>query len=658
MNNDHVWPHSLFSADDLHLFRAGKHYRLYRHFGAQPCRVQEQDGLYFAVWAPAASQVSVIGNFNGWQGESHPLYVRWDGSGIWEGFIPGLSLGETYKYRLVNGDSGEVFEKADPFARRAEHPPKTASLAHRDDYVWGDQEWLDKRANKQSLQAPMSVYEMHLGSWRRHHDRPFAYREIADTLVPYLLEAGFSHVEFMPVMEFPYEPSWGYQITGYFAASSRFGPPEDLKYLIDQLHQAGIGVILDWVPSHFPADAHGLGRFDGSAVYEHPDARRGYHPDWKSLIFNYGRPEVQSFLISNALFWLDEYHVDALRVDAVASMLYLDYSREEGQWEANVHGGNENLEAIAFLREFNTAVYQYYPGIQSIAEESTSFSGVTRPVHEGGLGFGLKWMMGWMNDNLRYFERDPLYRGFHHNEISFSLAYAFSENFMLPLSHDEVVYGKQSLLSKMPGDDWQQFANLRLLLSWQFLHPGAKLLFQGGEFGQRGEWNYSEGLQWQEKETEAHGGVFRCVQKLNQLYRSEKALYAENYRAEGFQWIEHQDRENTTLSFIRQAGAEQLVVLLNCSPIPRHDYEIGLPQCGHYELIFNSDASPYWGSNYASSQRVSTYPQARHGFAQAGRFILGPLAAQVYRCLPDSSAAQNPLPTIDAQAEAWKKGSS
>tara|TARA_R110001592_G_scaffold43005_3_gene139661 strand:+ start:82991 stop:84898 length:1908 start_codon:yes stop_codon:yes gene_type:complete len=624
---------SLFSDDDIYLFKAGKHQRAYRHFGAHLMVHENTAGCYFAVYAPSASRVEVIGNFNGWNGENFSLNVRWDSSGIWEGFIPQVSAGDLYKYKIFNNDAGEVLEKADPYARQAEHPPKTASIVSAEsNYRWEDTNWMKERAKHNSIEAPLSVYEVHLASWKRKENGDvLGYRELADELVPYVKKAGFTHVEFMPIMEYPYEPSWGYQITGYFAASSRFGNPEDLKYLVDAFHKEGIGVILDWVPSHFPADAHGLGNFDGTCVYEHPDDRKGYHPDWKSLIFNYGRAEVKSFLISNAIFWLDQFHIDALRVDAVASMLYLDYSREDGQWEPNEFGGNENLEAIAFIKEFNEAVYGSFPDVQTIAEESTSFSKVSFPTFDGGLGFGLKWMMGWMNDGLEYFKRDPIYRSHHHNEITFSLAYAFTEHFMLPLSHDEVVYGKKSLLEKMPGDSWQQFANLRLLFSWMYLHPGAKLIFMGGEFGQREEWKFAESLSWQELEGEAHGGIFNTIRQLNGIYRSEKSLHKENYNYQSFRWIEHNDHHNSVLSFIRKSGDEELVCVLNLTPKPIDSYGIGVPAKGNYQVVFNSDDRANWGSDFPIKKTCKTGKTAMHGFEQSLELSLAPLAALVYK---------------------------
>ncbi|MFZ9003865.1 MAG: 1,4-alpha-glucan branching protein GlgB, partial [Robiginitalea sp.] len=472
-----VIPHSLFTDFDIDLFKAGKHYRLYEKLGSHVTEVNGEKGVYFAVWAPSAKSVSVVGAFNYWLEGEHPLNVRWDESGIWEGFIPGLEKGTLYKYKIHSHISDEKTEKAAPYARICEHPPKTASVVWEAPYEWKDGAWMKNREAHNSLEKPFSVYEVHLGSWKRQKGNEFlSYSELAEDLVAYVKDMNFTHVEFMPVMEYPFDPSWGYQLTGYFAPTSRFGTPEEFKLLVDTLHRNDIGVILDWVPSHFPEDAHGLGFFDGSHLYEHPDRRKGYHPDWKSLIFNYGRNEVRAFLISNALFWLDQYHVDGLRVDAVASMLYLDYSREEGEWEPNIYGGNENLEAISFLKELNAAVYESHPGVQTIAEESTSFSMVSRPVSMGGLGFGMKWMMGWMHDTLEYFKKEPVYRKHHQNDLTFSMTYAFTENFMLPFSHDEVVYGKQSLLYRMPGDEWQRFANLRLLFGYMFTHPGANLI--------------------------------------------------------------------------------------------------------------------------------------------------------------------------------------
>jgi 1,4-alpha-glucan branching enzyme len=474
-----VITHSLFTDFDINLFKSGKHYRLYEKFGSHMTSVNGVLGTYFAVWAPSAKQVSVIGDFNHWVDGEFNLNVRWDSSGIWEGFIPSVGKGNVYKYKIHSNNNNYVSEKADPYARRCEHPPKTASVVCEDSYEWEDKSWMHTRKKNNALDAPYSVYEVHLGSWRKKGkaNRSLSYFELADELVTYVKEMNFTHVEFMPIMEYPYDPSWGYQVTGYFAPTSRFGYPEELKYLVDKLHQSDIGIILDWVPSHFPEDAHGLGYFDGSNLYEHPDKRKGYHQDWKSLIFNYGRNEVRSFLISNAIFWLEQYHADGLRVDAVASMLFLDYSREDGEWEPNIYGGNENLDAVLFLKELNEEVYKSFPDVQTIAEESTAFPMVSKPTFMGGLGFGMKWMMGWMHDTLDYFSKDTIYRKYHQNEITFSLTYAFTENFMLPLSHDEVVHGKKTILGRMPGDEWQRFANLRLLYGYMFTHPVTKLLF-------------------------------------------------------------------------------------------------------------------------------------------------------------------------------------
>jgi len=559
--------HSLFSEFDINLFKAGKHFRLYEKFGSHVLTLDGVKGTYFAVWAPSAKAVSVIGDFNYWQEGTHALHVRWDKSGIWEGFIPHVGKGAIYKYKIQNTDTNISTEKADPYARRCEHPPKTASEVWEDNYTWKDTRWMKKRQKTNSLEAPFSVYEVHLGSWKRQveENRFLSYTELAEELVRYVKKMHFTHVELMPVMEFPYDPSWGYQLTGYFAPTSRFGYPDEFKYLVDKLHQNNIGIILDWVPSHFPEDAHGLGLFDGTHLYEHPDRRRGYHPDWKSLIFNYGRNEVRAFLISNAIFWLDQFHADALRVDAVASMLFLDYSREEGEWEPNIYGGRENLEAVSFFKELNTEVYKSFPDVQTIAEESTAFPKVSHPTFTGGLGFGMKWMMGWMHDTLQYFSKDPIYRKHHQNDISFSLTYAFTENFMLPLSHDEVVYGKKSLLSKMPGDEWQRFANLRLLYGYMFTHPGTKLLFMGGEFGQYAEWNFEKSLDWNLLEFMPHKNMQKYVASLNKIYKTTPALYEKAFSPEGFEWISYDDDANSVIAYMRKAknSDDDILVLEN-----------------------------------------------------------------------------------------------
>lgn len=592
--------YSLFTDFDVNLFKAGKHYKLYEKFGAHYLEDHDRIGTYFAVWAPNASRVSVIGDFNGWNPHAHKLNIRWDGSGIWEGFISGISLGQHYKYSIVS-NSGEHLEKGDPFALLWEVPPQTASKVGTTWYEWKDAEWMKKRDLHNGLNRPISVYELHLGSWIRDPDKPneiLSYGQIADKLVPYIKETGFTHVEFMPLMEHPYYPSWGYQITGYFAASSRYGPPQELMYLIEQLHLNDIGVILDWVPSHFPSDAHGLYRFDGSHLYEHADPRQGYHPDWSSYIFNYGRNEVRAFLISNAMFWLDRYHADGLRVDAVASMLYLDYSRKEGEWVPNKYGGRENLEAVSFIKELNEVVYKNFPDVQTIAEESTAWPGVSRPTFLGGLGFGMKWMMGWMHDTLNYFKEDPIHRKYSHQQITFSTVYAFHENFMLPLSHDEVVHGKGSLINRMPGDEWQKFANLRALYLYMFTHSGTKLLFMGGEFGQTTEWDSNKSLDWHLLHYAPHDGLFKFIAALNALYKSQPALYEKSFSQDGFEWVELGDHENSILVYYRKGvhKKDDLVIVLNLTPVIRYYYRIGLPYKGEYEVVLNTDDEQYYGS--------------------------------------------------------------
>lgn len=591
---------SLFTDFDINLFKAGKHYRLYEKFGSHITTLDGEEGTYFAVWAPSAKAVSVTGDFNFWLEGDHHLNVRWDGSGIWEGFIPNVKKGSVYKYKIQSSENDVITEKADPFARRCEHPPKTASVVWEDEYKWQDKKWMKNRKKNNALDAPFSVYEVHLGSWKKQieENRFLSYNELAEELVNYVADMNFTHVEFMPIMEYPYDPSWGYQLTGYFAPTSRFGYPDEFKFLVDKFHEKGIGVLLDWVPSHFPSDDHGLGYFDGSHLYEHPDRRKGYHQDWKSLIFNYGRNEIKAFLISNAIFWLDQYHADGLRVDAVASMLFLDYSRDEGQWEPNIFGGNEYLEAIEFIKEMNAAVYEAFPDVQTIAEESTSFPKVSKPIYDGGLGFGMKWMMGWMHDTLDYFAKEPVYRKHHQNDLTFSLNYAFTENFMLPLSHDEVVYGKKSIVSKMPGDEWQKFGNLRLMYSLMYTHPGTKLLFQGGEFGQTSEWNFNGSLDWHLLEYDVHKGAQSLVRDLNKLYKKEPALHQKQFSHEGFEWIDHGDHQNSVMSYIRKGNDEKdnVIVVLNLTPVPRECYRIGLPKAGALKEIFNSDAKNYNGT--------------------------------------------------------------
>ncbi|WP_224490634.1 1,4-alpha-glucan branching protein GlgB [Robertkochia flava] len=629
--SNQVQPHSLFTEFDIHLFKAGKHYKLYEKFGAHLIEKDGVKGCYFAVWAPSAKAVSVIGDFNYWLEGDHPLQVRWDGSGIWEGFIPEITQGARYKFKIHSHHNDIKTEKADPYAFYCEKPPQTASLTWKHDYHWKDASWMATREEHNALDRPFSVYELHLGSWKRKVEdggRALNYVELAEELVAYVTKMQFTHVEFMPVMEYPYDPSWGYQLTGYFAPTSRFGKPEDLMLLIDKLHQAGVGVLLDWVPSHFPEDAHGLGFFDGSHLYEHPDRRRGYHPDWKSLIFNYGRNEVKSFLISNAFFWLDKFHADGLRVDAVASMLYLDYSREEGEWEPNEFGGRENLEAIAFMKDLNEAVYSTFKGIQTIAEESTSFPMVTKPVSLGGLGFGMKWMMGWMHDTLEYFKKDSIHRRHHQNDITFSMTYAFTENFMLPLSHDEVVYGKKSILGRMPGDEWQRFANLRLLFSYMYTHPGGKLLFMGGEFGQGEEWNFQNSLDWHLLQYPSHQGIQQLVTDLNKLYRKEPALHEKQFSSEGFEWINYGDAENSVLVFMRKGHKEEnhLVIACNMTPVPREDYRIGLPSGKSLVQVFNSDYKKYGGSGMSNKKSIDILDSPWNGREKSASVVLPPLA--------------------------------
>ena len=633
MNN--VIVHSFFTDFDINLFKIGKHFRLFEKFGSHLTTVDGKKGTYFAVWAPSAKSVSVIGDFNNWTEGEHKLYVRWDKSGIWEGFIPGIDKGSIYKYKITSHYQGIKTEKADPYARRYEHPPKTASVVWEDAYHWKDSSWMQNRKSKNSLDAPFSVYEVHLGSWKKKaedHHRSLSYTELADDLVQYVKEMGFTHVEFMPIMEHPYDPSWGYQQTGYFAPTSRFGYPEEAKLLIDKFHQNDIGVLLDWVPSHFPEDMHGLGFFDGSCLYEHPDKRKGYHPDWKSLIFNYGRNEVRSFLISNAIFWLDQFHADGIRVDAVASMLFLDYSREEGEWEPNIYGERENLDAISFIKELNTEIYASFPDTITIAEESTSFSMVSKPVHLGGLGFGMKWMMGWMNDTLEYFSKDTIYRKFHQNDLTFSMTYAFSENFMLPLSHDEVVHGKQSIISKMPGDEWQQFANLRLLYSYMFTHPGANLLFMGAEFGQRQEWNFKYDLDWYLLQFDFHLGIKKLVIKLNELYKNYPALYEKQFDPSGFEWISHDDHQNSVISYIRKGHNDNtmLIIACNMTPVIRDTYKIGLPKAGVIHEIFNSDDQMYGGSGVHNPPKIKINKKAWNYREYSADIKIPPLGVVVF----------------------------
>jgi len=618
---------SLLSDDDLYLFNEGSHYRLHEKLGSHLMTVGEVAGCYFAVWAPNAQSVTVSGDWNGWNREADPLYAKGQ-SGIWEGFIPGIKQGSIYKYHIVAKGGSYRVDKADPYAFHQETPPKTGSVVWDLAYEWGDAEWMKTRARSNAPDAPWSVYEMHIGSWVRNGFAP-NYRDLAHRLSGYLIEHGFTHVELMPVMEHPFYGSWGYQTTGYFAPSSRQGTPQDFKYLVDHLHQNGIGIVLDWVPSHFPADEHGLGYFDGTHLYEHADPRLGFHPDWKSLIFNYGRHEVKSFLCSSALYWLDEYHADGIRVDAVASMLYLDYSRKPGEWLPNVHGGRENLEAIALLRKLNTEIYRAHPDTQTMAEESTAWPMVSRPTYVGGLGFGMKWDMGWMHDTLEYMQREPVHRKFHHNLLTFRPMYAFSENFVLPLSHDEVVYGKGSLIRKMPGDDWQRFANLRLLFAYMFASPGKKLIFMGGEFGQWREWNHETGLDWHLLDVPQHSGLARFVQDVNRLYREKPAMHELDFEADGFRWVDANDSEQSVISFLRRARdpAKQVLAAFNFTPVPRHGYRLRVPAAGFWREILNSDAELYGGAGMGNLGGVESASTAWHGMPNQVAVTIPPLAA-------------------------------
>ncbi len=626
---------TLLTEDDLYLFNEGTNYRVYEKLGAHPLTVNGQQGTYFAVWAPDARDVSIIGDFNGWDRAAHLLQPR-EQSGIWEGFIPEVGKGTLYKYHIISQYRGLRREKADPLAIYNETPPKTASIVWDLKYDWGDREWLVKRGEHNALDKPVAIYEVHLGSWRRvpqEGHRSLTYRELAPQLTDYVLQMGFSHVEFLPVMEHPFFGSWGYQTTGYFAPTSRYGTPQDFMYLIDCLHQHGIGVILDWVPSHFPSDDHGLGLFDGTHLYEHADPKTGFHPDWKSYIFNYGRAEVQSFLISSALFWLEKYHVDGLRVDAVASMLYLDYSRKDGEWIPNKYGGRENLEAIAFLRRLNEAVYKNYPDAQTIAEESTAWPMVSRPTYLGGLGFGMKWDMGWMHDTLQYMSRDPIYRKYHHNNLTFRMLYAFHENFVLPLSHDEVVHGKGSLLGKMPGDDWQKFANLRLLLGYMYSQPGKKLLFMGAELGQWREWGHDGSPDWHFLDYQRHAEVKKWVKALNQLYQAEPALYELDCDPLGFEWIDASDALQSVISFMRRGKSTDdiLLVICNFTPTTHFIYRVGVPRGGFWKELLNSDTAEYGGSGQDNPKSLRASKIPAHGRPYSLEIKLPPLAVVYFR---------------------------
>jgi 1,4-alpha-glucan branching enzyme len=614
---------------DVHLAGEGRHEELYARLGAHPRVVDGVAGVAFAVWAPNAASASVVGDFNSWDGRLHPMRSL-GASGIWELFIPGMLTHSRYKFE-IRTRSATLRLKADPFTFATEVPPKNASVVFESHYEWGDDGWVEQRASVDALARPLSVYEVHLGSWRlnpREDNRLLTYAELADELAEYVTDLGFTHVELLPVMEHPYAPSWGYQVTGYFAPTARFGPPDDFRAFVDRLHAAGIGVILDWVPAHFPKDDWALARFDGTALYEHEDPRRGEHPDWGTLVFNFGRNEVRNFLLASALFWLREYHADGLRVDAVASMLYLDYSRKEGEWVPNVHGGNEDLDAIAFLKELNTVAYGREPGVLMVAEESTAWPGVSRRVEHGGLGFGLKWNMGWMHDTLSYFAREPVHRRFHHDQLTFSLIYAFTENFVLPLSHDEVVHGKGSLLTKMPGDPWQQRANLRSLYGYMWAHPGKKLLFMGGELGQEQEWRSDGSVDWHLLERPEHAGIQELVRDLNRHYRNEPALWEVDFAPEGFQWLEANDAEANVVAFARFAagGARVVVCVCNFSPVPRLAYRLGLPQGGVWRELVNTDDERYGGGGVGNSGPVEAKPRSWHDHPYSAELTLPPLA--------------------------------
>jgi len=646
---------------DLHLFGEGRHRHACRFLGAHEHEVEGVAGVLFAVWAPNAERVSVVGDFNGWDGRRHPMRVR-GGSGVWEVFIPGLQPGLIYKYEIRNRHTGQILLKADPYAQRAEQRPRTGSIipAH-GQYRWHDGEWMQKRRSHDWQHAPMSVYEVHLGSWQRMPDGSFLdYREAAHRLVDYVKDMGFTHIELLPINEHPFDLSWGYQTTGYFAPTSRFGDPDDFRYFVDYCHRHGIGVLLDWVPAHFPKDAHGLARFDGTPLYEHGDPRLGEHMDWATLIFNYGRNEVKSFLLSSAIYWLEEMHIDGLRVDAVASMLYLDYSRKEGEWVPNQYGGRENLVAIDFLRELNVAVHDQCPGVLMIAEESTSWPQVSRPTYVGGLGFDIKWNMGWMNDTLRYMSQDPIHRKYHQDMLTFSMLYCFTENFMLPFSHDEVVHGKQSMLNKMPGDEWRKHANLRALYAYQFTHPGKKLLFMGTEFGQGREWDSVNALDWYVLDYPLHQGMQRLVRDLNHLYAVSPALYRHEFHWQSFEWIDCHDSQQSVLSYLRKGDdGELMVVVLNLTPVPRHDYRIGVPVAGAYREVINTDSSHYGGGNVGNgSEPLAAEERPWMGRPYSLALTLPPLGALVLKA--ETPASDDDASVGDAvtrvRAKAAKKG--
>ncbi len=624
----HIEP-SRLSEHDVWLFREGTHAKLHDTMG---CHLQPGGGASFAVWAPNAQAVSVIADWNGWDDSAMRLAPRADGSGVWEGFDPQAVRGAVYKYRIFSAANGNVLEKADPFAFYAEPPPATGSRVWSLEHTWNDDAWMASRGPKNALDAPMSTYELHAGSWQRQDGQMLGWRELGERLGDYMVDMGFTHVELMPVTEHPFYGSWGYQTTGYFAPTSRYGTPQDFMAFVDHMHQRGIGVLLDWVPSHFPTDAHGLAFFDGTHLFEHADPRQGFHPEWNSSIFNYGRNEVRSFLISSALFWLERYHLDGLRVDAVASMLYLDYARQPGEWIPNVHGGRENLEAIGFLRDLNRAVYREHPDTVSVAEESTAWPMVSRPTDMGGLGFGMKWNMGWMHDTLSYFAKDPVHRRHHHHQLTFSLVYAFNENFVLPLSHDEVVHGKGSLINKMPGDAWQPFANLRALFGLMWAHPGKKLLFMGGEFGQRREWTHDGELEWWVTSQQGHGGLQHFVRELNRVYKAEPALYELDFSPEGFEWVEADDAQNSVFAFLRKArNGDPVLVVCNLTPLPRTNYCMGVPLPGMWRELLNSDARDYGGAGWGNMGTVESSPLPAHGHPHALTLTLPPLSTLILK---------------------------
>ena len=624
----------MLTDQDIYFFREGTNSRLYDGLGCH--LAADGNGANFAVWAPNAARVSVIGDWNGWDPEANVLSVRADESGIWEGWIPSVRHGQAYKYRISSRIDGYTVDKADPFAICSELPPATASRVWSLEYQWQDGAWMGSRASKNGLAAPMSIYELHPGSWRRKNGEFLNYRELAHELASYINELGFTHVELMPITEHPFYGSWGYQTTGYFAPTSRYGTPQDLMYFVDHLHSRGIGVILDWVPSHFPSDAHGLSYFDGTHLFEHSDPRQGFHPEWNSAIFNFGRNEVRSFLVSSALFWFAKYHIDAVRVDAVASMLYLDYARKDGEWIPNRYGGRENLEAIDFLRLLNQSVYRDFPDCATIAEESTAWPMVSRPTDGGGLGFGLKWNMGWMHDTLEYFKQDPVHRKYHHGQLTFSLIYAFNENFVLPLSHDEVVYGKGSLMGKMPGDDWQMFANLRTLYGYMWAHPGKKLLFMGGEFGQRREWTHEGELEWWVADLPGHAGVKRFMSDLNRVYAREPALHELDFSPDGFEWVDVNNGEQSVLAFLRKSAGSgpPILVVCNFTPVPRSNYSVGVPARGTWREILNSDASEYGGSGWGNMGAVESVPVGAHGRLESINLNIPPLSTIMLRWEP------------------------